>query len=85
MVMFPEFRRFLSVYLAGLFASGMGIFWAVAHLAFPGPAPYLDKPGAYIAVGLLAGGVLASLRAQERRIRELERRLEARDAPAEPL
>jgi hypothetical protein len=78
------FLRVFPVLLASLYASGMGIFWATARLASPGSPPALGDPGAYITAGLLGVAVLVSLGAQERRIRELEQRLQGRDGRAEP-
>ncbi len=76
------FLRMLPVFVASIYAAGMGIFWATARLTSPGSAPVLGDPGAYITAGLLGLAVLLSLGAQERRIRALEQRIQGRDKQA---
>lgn len=79
--MFQSFLRLLPVYAVGVYAFGMGMFWAAAGLSRSTPYPPGD-PGAYIAVGLLGAAVVHSLRDQERRIQELERQLRERGGDA---
>jgi len=77
-------RQSLPVIAATLFALANGMFWAVARLCSPGSPSALGDPGAYIIAGMLGAGVLISLAAQDRRIRELEERLRDQSKRAEP-
>jgi hypothetical protein len=80
------FLGVLPVFLASLYACGIGMFWAITRLASPGSPSALGDPGAYITAGMLGVAVMVSLGlllgAQERRIGVLEQRLKDLDAKA---
>jgi hypothetical protein len=44
--------RLLPVFVASLYACGMGLFWASARLSMPGQPAARGDPGAYITAGL---------------------------------
>ena len=69
-------RSFLRLVMAmSLYASGMAFFWVTARFINPSWPAALGDPGAYLATGLLGAAVLHALRAQERRIKDLEEQL----------
>ena len=74
----------LPIVLGSIFASGMGIFWAVTRLSLLTANQQAPDPGAYIVTGIVGAAVLLSFRSQERRIQELERELLARGSNTEP-
>jgi hypothetical protein len=71
--------RVLPVLGVSLFACGMGIFFAVTAVSYPPGSGVIPAALAFCAVGLLGSAVMGVLGAQERHIRELERRLRDRE------
>lgn len=73
-----SFMRVLPVFMASLYAFGMGMCTVIARRSLGGSQPYLGDPMAYWIVGLLGCAVMLSLGAYERRILELEARIRDR-------
>ena len=73
--------RLLPILLGSWYAIGMGIY--VTATRQPGISVTQD-PVSYIVTGLALATVLMSFGMQERRIQDLERRLQKLDGNAEP-
>lgn len=76
--MWRQISQVLPVFLVSVFASGMGIFFAVTAMAFPGPQTSNIIPAALacIAVGMLGSTVLSVVGKLNYRVQELEHRLQ---------
>lgn len=71
--------RMLPIHAACVFAGGMGVFFAMSAKSYPQASGVIPAALAFLAVGLLGTAVISVLGLQDRRIRELEQRLQDRE------
>jgi hypothetical protein len=73
----------IPIVVASIFAAGMGMLFAIAGAKSTPGSGVIPAALAFLAVSLLGTAVMLVIGSQERRIQELERRLElATDWPA---
>ena len=74
----------IPIVVASIFAAGMGMLFAIAGAKSPPGSGVIPAALAFLAVSLLGTAVMIVIGSQERRLQELEHRLEhATDRPAQ--